>query len=284
MAYDVGQVVRLPLESRDASGVLVDATITLAVTRDDGTVFPAPAPVHDSTGLYHADIVTDASGVWSWIASTPGDAVGSGQWYVRTGGPQLLSLTEAKDTLNKAKAVTADDEELRDWIDGITYVIERRAGAVVRRTVVETYDGGRSRIGLRRGPVIEVVSVREVWAPGEVRTLTAEPPFGGAVSDDQFLARVGERGVYRRQSGTTAMFPAGSGNVEVSYVVGRSPVPENYRQAARELLTHHWRASQLAAGSTRTSAENLAGVLVGVDIPNRVMSLIGVRRAPRLGV
>lgn len=283
MAYDVGQVVRLPLEARDADGNLVDATITLDIARDDGTTFPAPALVHDGTGLYHADVVTDSSGVWSWEASTPAGAVGSGQWYVRIGGPALLSLVEAKKQLNKPLTVTTDDDELRDWIDAVTYVIERRAGAVVRRTVVEYHDGGTWQLTLRRGPVITVSEVREIWGPDDVRLLTAEPEGGTPTTNDQYLMVTASRTLVRRSYGAAMWFPPGTANVRVSYVVGRSPVPPNYRLAAAELLTHHWRNSQLAAGATRVREDALTGLLTGVDIPNRVMSLIGTRKAPRLG-
>jgi hypothetical protein len=60
-------------------------------------------------------------------------------------------------------------------------------------------------------------------------------------------------------------------------------VPQNYRQAALELLAHHWRASQLVAGSTRPREGTPDAVGVGIAMPHRVALLLSGRRAPLLG-
>lgn len=286
MAYDVGQKVRIPITVRDETGTPADATVAIVVTRPDGTT-TTPTTVDDAgTGNYHADIIATAAGPWWWSAAASGAviAVDSGQFYVRSGGPWIVSLNEAKKHLNKSLADTTDDEELRDWIDASTYVIQNIVGAVVPRTVVEYHDGpGTRSIFLRVGPVLEVTEVREVWGQGDIRILTAEPADLVALTDDQYRIDVATRRLTRRGSGFAAGWPRGTNNIRVTYRVGQQPIRQNIRSAALELIGHHWRASQLASGRTRPREQTNDAALVGIAIPNRVAGLLGTKRAPRLG-
>jgi hypothetical protein len=286
MAYDVGQMVRLPVTVRDNAGQLAAATMASTVTRPDDTVFPAPAVVNAGIGQYYADVVVDTPGPWLWRYTASGTVVGvyTGQFFVRTPGPRIVSLVEAKRHLNKDLAVTTDDEDIRDFIDAAQFVIEFRLGvAVVPRTIVEYHDGGCTAIHLNKGPVIAVLELREQWAPGDQRVLTLEPDSSIGTGDGNYLLDVPARRILRRNNGYDYPFPAGSRNIKVTYRIGSVVPQENVRLAARELIAHVWRASQLASGQTRAKEVAESMVAVGYAVPNRVRELLGVKRAPRLG-
>lgn len=285
MAYDVGQMVRLPVTVKDAAGTPTNATMSIVVTRPDETIYPAPAIGNDSTGVYHADVVPDTPGPWLWKYTAAGAAVGvyTGQFFVRAPGPRIVSLPEAKKHLNKDLNATADDDEIRDFIDAAQYVIEFRLGfRIVPRTVVEYFDGGCLAVHLSEGPVTAVVEVREQWAPGDQRTLTAEPDTSVGVGDNNYLLGTGRR-LLRRSNGYQYGFPSGVQNIKVTYKVGPlSPLP-NVKLAALELIGHVWRASQLASGQTRSREVTESLVSIGYAVPNRVRELLGAKRAPRVG-
>jgi hypothetical protein len=287
MAYDIGQMVRLPVTVRDTAGTLTDATMAISVTRPDETVYPAPAVAHDGVGQYHADVIPDAAnyGPWLWRYTASGAAVGvyTGQFLVRAPGPRIVSLVEAKRHLNKDLNVTTDDEDIRDFIDAAQYVIEFRLGtAVVPRTIVEYFDGGTDVVHLRTGPVLTVIEVREQWSPGDQRVLTVEPDTSVGTSDN-YLLDVPTRRIFRRLSGYPYPFPPGRSNVKVTYRAGTLVPAPNVHLAALELISHVWRASQLASGQTRTKEVTESLVAIGYTVPNRVRELLATKRAPRLG-
>lgn len=284
MSYDVGQKVRLPVTVRDTAGTLTDTTMAVAVLRPDGTAYPAGA-VQDDAGLgaYYVDVVPDQTGVWQWQYTASGVivAVYTGQFFVREAGVRLVSLVEAKRHLNKDLAVTTDDDEIRDWIDATTYLIENRVGPIVPRTVTDILSGHGSSLTLRTGPVLSITSITETWGPGDIRTLTAELP-AGPYGDNDYTVDLRSRIIFRRSGGTRITFPYGSANITVTYRVGRTPTPQNVRMAALELVGHYWRASQLASGSTRPREGTSDAALVGIALPNRVVALLGNKKAPRL--
>jgi hypothetical protein len=289
MAYDIGQAVRLPVTVRDVTGAVTDATMAITVTRPDGTVYTAPSITHDGLGQYHADVIPDANnyGPWLWTYTASGAAIGvyTGQFLVRTPGPRIVSLVEAKKHLNKDLTITTDDEDIRDFIDAAQFVIEFRLGtAVVPRTVVEYFDGGTEVVHLRTGPVMSILEVREQWSPGDQRVLTAEPDTSVGLSDSNYILENPTRRVLRRMSGYPYQFPPGSLNVKVTYRVGTQVPQANVHLAALELISHVWRASQLASGQTRTKEVTESLVAIGYAVPNRVRELLAVKRAPRLGI
>lgn len=283
MSYEVGQTVRVPVVVKNDTGQLTDATLVPVVTRPDATLLPTPLVVHPSTGNYYIDVVATTPGpwMWTWTASgTVAAAVYTGQFWVRVPGPRLLGLSEIKTHLNKSLSDTTDDEELMDWIDAARWVIESITGPVIPTTYTETHAAGRARvIRLRRRPVMSVASVTVNYGGGDIRTLTAEPP-SGPPSENQYLVTPSGM-LYHRQSGWTRLWP---GDVTVTYTAGRMVPTDNLRMAARELITHGWRQSQLASGGTRPRTDGPDPVALTYGVPNRVRELLtGQKRAPRLG-
>lgn len=286
MGYEVGAKVRLPVEVRDPAGVLTNATMTVLVEREDGTPYTGlGSPVNDGTGLYHIDAVVDTPGLLRWTWNATGAVIGvyRGQAYVRTPFAGIISLKEAKEHLNKRMDDTTDDEELLDWIDAITLAIEKQVGPVVLREYIESYSGGSNRIFLRERPVISVTQVLEDWGPDDQRILTEEL-YGGPYADDQYTVDEAHGVITRHTGGYPMYFPAGTSNIEITYTAGKQPIPQNIRTAAKELLNHHWRASQIATGQLNPRVNVPQDTATtGIAIPNRVTLLLGYRRGPRLG-
>lgn len=287
MAYDVGQTVRLPVTVTDEDGDPVNATMVIEVIKPDGTLLAPPAITNDGTGLYHADVTTDGPGTWQWKYSASGavlPSVYTGQFFVRPAGQRIISLKEAKTHLNKAQVRVDDDDELRDFIDMTTVVLENIKGVIVPRNFTEYHSGGGPCVYLRRRPVLSVVTIQENWGPGDVRTLTAEPDLGVGAVEDQYVLDVHVGRIRRRASGWDSMFPHGILNVKVVYRAGRATVEGNIRLAALQLLTHFWRQSQLAAGGSRPRTNETDVTLVAsYGVPDSVRAMLGAKRAPRLG-
>lgn len=285
MAYDVGQRVRVDFTIADADGALANTTLTINVTRGDFTAYPAPAAVNDGTGLYHFYVDVDVPGPWVWQASgtTPIKAARSGQFFVRSTGARLVSLTEAKKQLNKDLIITTDDDEVLDLVDTSTTLIEEIVGAVVPRTVIEVHSGGGRSIVLRQR-ARSITSVVEAVSMGFTTTLV---PYVVGVNApvDGYLYVIAKNALHRTSGESRMHFQGGPNAITVTYVAGRLAVPPNFRTAALELITHVWRTSQYARGSTRPRVEgDNTTIVMGYAIPNRVLELLGRRkRAPRLG-
>lgn len=287
MAYDVGQKVRTRLSIVDEDGNPADTNLAVEVIRGDLTEYPTPTVVHDDLGEYYFDVVVDSAGLWTWAAAatTPIVAAETGQWFVRTGAPAILSMKEVKRYLNKDLNVTVDDEEIRDLADTVTTIVEDIVGPVIPRAVTETFDGGGSVLYLKGGHVRAVTAVREAWGVGDVRTLTAYVPGVNEPADGFYFDREGGR-VYRTTGGSRTRFYGGLGGVNVDLVRGRETIPPNFRTAAGSMISHVWRQDQYARGVTRPRADSTdTTIVMGYAIPNRVLELLGrQKRAPRLGI
>jgi hypothetical protein len=286
MSYDIGTTVRVPIDVKDDAGAPIAAVVAFTVTRPDGTVFPLGAVVNPSVGSYYVDVIPDgtAYGIWSWSATVGGtvaQTVYTGQFFVRSPGPRIVSLAEVKRHLNKSPGVTTDDEELRDWIDAAQIVVEGIVGPVMRRTVVETYYPRGEMIVLRTAPVHAVTSVVEEWGPDDVRTLASQPAAPGPYGDDDYSTDTTMRYLFRRSGGWPRTFGP---KVTVTYGVGPAVPAQNVRLATMELITHMWRGSQLASGTTRPRQDAPDPISLAYAVPNRVRELLGRRRGPRLGV
>lgn len=61
--YVVTTQIRVTGTFRSLAGALADTTAVCTVKAPDGTI-TTPSVVHDSTGVYHADITLDQAGMW----------------------------------------------------------------------------------------------------------------------------------------------------------------------------------------------------------------------------
>ena len=76
--YDVGTLVKISV-TVTVSGTLTDATTMVASVRDPNGAVTTPAVVHDSVGLYHANVDTTggAAGQWWYAFRGTGTAQGA---------------------------------------------------------------------------------------------------------------------------------------------------------------------------------------------------------------
>lgn len=190
----------------------------------------------------------------------------------------ILTLDEAKASVNIPSATTTFDTELASYITAVSRRLDELAGAIVVRTITgELHSGGQSLITLRYRPVVSITSISE-YAYTTATTLTAETnatkPAAGYLAD----LRWGD--LRRRAGGGDSMFASGSGNVAVTYVAGRyantGAVDPKYKQAAAIFFSHLWRLEQ-GAGTVTFGTFNGDGGLppgYGFAVPNRALELI----------
>lgn len=227
MPYDVSDSVPIAWDVRDAAGALVNAsTAVLTVMKPDGTTELPPVTNPPSvTGQYRNTYVPAAEGRYAWRAVTTSPNTSyQGVFVVRgTVSPALLSLEDAKAHLNILS--TSTDDELREFIEGITPVVEKYVGPIVRRTHTARVCGYRSHIALPHTQVRSITSV----------TLIRDGSSPITLSD---LAVNTESGVVSYKNGVS--FPYG--DMDFTYVVGRDTVEANWTLAAKIILQHNWRS------------------------------------------
>jgi hypothetical protein len=174
----------------------------------------------------------------------------------------LLTLDEAKLALNITN--TGQDAELASYITAVSRRIDALTGPVVIRTVTdELHNGGGSAIWPRYTPVASITSVGE-YAGTTLTTLTAETNATKTGKNFLYDATLGV--IYRRSGGSDSLFPAGRGNLLVTYQAGRyadtASVDPRFKQAAAIFLSHLWRFEQGQGSAT------FGGFSAGLGIPS----------------
>lgn len=174
----------------------------------------------------------------------------------------VLTLAEGKQAVNLT-GVSTSDAELALWITTVSLLLDRHVGPIVVRTVTnEMHDGGGSPlfslygftgvIFLRRFPVTSFTTITE-YSGTTATVLTAETNLSKP-SASYLAQRYGpDPALYsgrleRRASGSCVPFPAGTGNVVVTYEAGRfsntGTVDERFKAAARLTLASLWNSQR----------------------------------------
>lgn len=275
MSYTVGAQVDLSTTVKDSSGTLVNATISLVVTKPDGTT-TSPSVANPSTGVYTASISATLAGPWLYVWTASGAAVGvdDGQFEVTAQALRIVSLADVKRHMNMSLTDTTNDDEVQDFIDAAQALIEREIGPVVPKTYTERHNGGRCRINVDHGPIVSITSITEYYYGSLLHVLTSNE----YVVD--YTAGYIDRTL---PSGMRFDFQGSINDVVIVYVAGRIvPVGANVRLGAKELTAHLWRNTQL--GRTRRSRsgsatdDDSAPIGLGFSMPARVRELIGARK------
>jgi hypothetical protein len=270
VSFDLGDTVGIGVTVRDAAGAPTNATtVTLTVTLPDGTTTnPTVANPPAVAGEYGVDYLPTVAGhhTWRLVTTAPSTAlVGSFDVWPASSSA-IVSLADVKRHLNKSADDTADDEELREYLEAATAVIEEHRGeTVVRRTVVEDMQVGCALV------------VQLPTSP--VQALTSVATVDAATTWDVANLHVSPHGVVTVQSG-----PQLQGLVRFTFVAGYTVVPANYTLAAKIIAGHLWETQQQPGlGPTgpfgTADGQFLSPTGRGFAIPNRAVELLG-RRPP----
>lgn len=125
---DVGDRIEIRHEVRDGDGTLTNATVTVVVTKPDGTT-SSPAVANTSTGIYDASFTADTVGVWRWEWTVSGTVVDVdyGQVYVADPAPgTYATLPQLRARIN---ATSGDrDEALQSALSAAARAFDRDTG------------------------------------------------------------------------------------------------------------------------------------------------------------
>lgn len=259
MSYEVGDAVPIPVVVKNAAGQLVDATVTVTVTKPDGTVI-TPAVIHESVGTYLATPVADAVGTWPYkvaITGTVTDVV-EDQFSVDAQTILGASLAELKAELNMtaAKDSPERDRELRQKLASATRMVEKRCGPVSVKDFTQSFRACSVVLDYR--PVVSITSVT---------------PLGGvALSSADAVRRLdAEAGIVEL---TAAATRAGGGTIV--YRAGRTAIPANLKDATLVIAKHLWETQRGVSARPGMGGDEMADAVVGVGwaLPNRARELM----------
>jgi hypothetical protein len=240
----------------------------LAVTLPGGELAdPAPSvtgPVVDGKDYtYTADYSLPSAGLYKFAWSSTGPVTGPAPDYVNVREfISLIGLTEAKAHLNMTG--TGDDDELLNFMQAATELVESRAGTCVPRTITDEWITGsvRGLIRLPSGPVpskTSVTSIASTWPGG--------PTWG----PDDLIVNPAAGTVRLKQ-----MIPFWWGPWTATYTAGRTVIPERFLQAAKEQLRHLWETQRGPSPSPPLPGEELFTTSAGwsFSVPQRVIELL----------
>jgi uncharacterized phiE125 gp8 family phage protein len=275
MSYTLGQQVILTTAVTDTLGAPTDATMSLVVTRPDGSTLVSGVGLtitHSGTGAYSCNVPTTQAGTYLYLWTASGAAIGvdDGQFDVLAITRRIASLADVKLHLNKQN--TADDVEIQDFMDAAQAVITREVGDVVPTAYTEMIplDRWSCHLALTRAPVLSVTSVG-LWQGGSV-------PVALASTDYRLY---GDSGIVERINGGYPIPFIGT-DASVTYVAGvAGAIPPNIRLAYLELTAHLWRNTQQGRNRRVRGTgpeDDVATVGLGFSLPNRVRELLGPKR------
>lgn len=256
MTYTFGAAVRLTTQVRSDGQLVTPVTIALTVRLPDGTTDGSLTPIPDAVGLYHYDYIPAQAGrhIARWTTTGPAGANEEPFDVAPMWEAGIVSFAEAKKHLNIA--TSTDDAELAEVIRAVTPVVERHAGAVVRRNHTEEHPGGYA-IALRHFPVLAVVSMAGA-RPGVPDQAVGE------------LAGDMTGGVIRRADGRWI-----AGPVRVTYAAGRMEVSANVRLAGLIIIGHLWETQRGTVAPRLGGDDEVWDPRAGFAVPRRALELLG---------
>lgn len=111
MTYNLGQAVQLSTTVTNSSGTATDATVTLTVTKPDGST-TLPGVSHDGTGLYSATFTVDQAGTWWWRWDATGAVLDNDRGQITVADPKPPAYASLAD-LKASMTITAADRDDR---------------------------------------------------------------------------------------------------------------------------------------------------------------------------
>jgi hypothetical protein len=237
VALNLGGIIRLTYAVKNDLGAATNpSAATLTIAQPDGTLANPSVTVPPVTlGLLVVDFTPAQVGLHSVHWATTGPTTAEDDMFVaeRAAG-LLISVDEAIANLRATGQISSDpDREQMQWLCLVASdAVERDLGRIiVRRTVVETYDGGRDTIALRSTPAISITTVTESGT--------------SLVSTDWLLDA--KAGFLYRGTASILSWAWGRQNIVVTYVAGYADPPRAVRAVALALVQALWQESQVAA-------------------------------------
>lgn len=260
--FTVGATVPLLVDTTDVDGNDADvSSLTVTVTQPDGTL-SSPTVTLGQVGRYTATFVTTQAG--RHIVNWSGTGYASSDVFtVLPADPGfILSLDDAKRALRRDTGPADDDDDLRFYLAAVTPIIEDIVGVVVPRQVTEVLwpradASGKRQVVLARTPIMSVTSLSS--------QLQGEP-----LIDPSYL-------LFDATSGTLSMSNWFDfyGQIAVTYMAGRNPIPPNIILAAREQFRFMWQVGMQGArpgfGDEVDASEWTPS---GFAVPRRVVELL----------
>lgn len=239
---------------------------TLTVTKPDGST-TTPAVTGPVGGEFTAPLTADQPGryVLRWKDTTV-NAIATDTLEVWPADPRfLISVHDAIAGLKWGPGdIAANSDKLQLYIAAATEVLEDIAGALIRDTVTQTADGGRTGVLL--------------WErPSAILTVTVN----GSPTND-YIANLNAGIVYSSPAGSR--FADGRQNIVITYRVGDDQISPSVQLAAAELVRHLWQVGQQALNGsppepTALDPRQQSFTRSGFAVPNRVIQLIGNHHA-----
>ena len=229
----------------NAAGVAADAdsTPTYAIALPDGTPGISPAVQHGVTGEYYVVYPTVQTGLHQelWSAIVGGvTVVIRRNFTVEQVANSFIDTEEALAHLRASGVIVSgpDLEELR-WICSVACdAVERDRGLVfARRTVIDTFDGGRAELKLRKRPP----------RPGDggTITMTSLTESGTTLTEGtDFVVRRNRWTIARGTTTSRRCWARGVENIAVTYVVSCNPIPIIARFVALDVILRVWQVTQ----------------------------------------
>jgi len=271
--WDLGDAVTLSYTNKDASGNPADSTTMVAtVTLPDGTS-ATPSVTHGGTGLYSTIYTPSQYGrhIIRWVATGANPSGYTDEFTVRdlTALP-VVSYDSVLAHLN-IPAASANEEEVRRFIDAASDLAENYVGAVLgRRTYVEYYDGNTDVLRLRNPRAMSVTEVVEAGVTLDSSQYQLDPT-------GQRLMRLTSSST----TGTTAVaygyWTNGVNVVKVTYVAGYAVTPPAVQQGVLEIIRHLWTTQRGAVNvMNRTGSGDEFYSSSTYSLPRRALSLIHI--------
>ena len=224
---------------------------TFTILRPDQTTTPYASPtvgtpaVGDVSQTIPATDLTQ-TGPYQWKLVTTGAGAGTatGSFSVADPfDPELLSLEDAKQALNKSSLIFDDDGELELYIAAVTRLVEKYIGPVNPRTVTNR------RLYPRSDGAIQVRTLPPFDSDSALLTVTSLTSSTGTVYTPAAADIEPVNGLIYPPASYGFGYYSGGPFVAV-YRVGLSEVPEDIHLAAREVLMHLWRSQRGGAGAS----------------------------------
>ena len=261
MTFDVGDSVPIAVNVKDSTGALVNATgVTLTITLPDGTTAtPTVTNPPAVTGQYTYTYVPTVIGrhEWRFVTTTPNTAYQDVFEVRDTASPSLISLADAKAHLNIPATTTSQDDELREFIEAVTAVVEQYVGPIVKRTYTRRLSGNTYRMALPHTQILNIISVTLVWdgsSPFNVADLSVDPTTGIVTFKNAML------------------FPYW--DMDWTYQVGRTYVDPNWSLAAKIILQHNWGTQVGNLPSVQGDDVGFTQTGSGYLVPYRALALL----------